>query len=129
MTASIRNLATRLALAAAIGAAGIAFLASPVPERIGAHLMQQLDQPSPTLVIGGGTRLDLGDRTVQVYGKDQCPPNERMFDCIRLDKPKVNVTVVDTEARMHFDEVWTVTRDGSRITIARPNGHFVSQLR
>ncbi len=139
-TAQVRKALVRCAAAITIGAAVVSALASPMPQHLGAILMQRINAPTPTLVIGGGTILDVGDGKAIVFGKDRCPRNEGIMailfgtepeqhTCIRLDRPHVPVTVADGGPRGPVDETWTVVQDGPRTSITRPNGMIVSQAR
>jgi hypothetical protein len=92
-------------------------------------------QKSPSLYLAAGFKVNLdgttNGRVVKVFGEDKCPTDwmdrragsAATTGCIALDKPQVIV---------HFDretELWTVKKDGERISLVRPNGVLVSQAR
>lgn len=136
MKAPLRSAVRRMIVASLIGAAGIAFIHSPLPERIGVFLMDRSARAALN-VIAGGTLLDLGDRQARVYGNAPCPKEsgimaallgagENRADCILLDRPTVQVTAHSAVGDWGEVEVWTVHRERNRITLIRPNGLRVS---
>lgn len=88
-----------------------------------ADLLKKIVPPhaEPTLIIAPGTRLDIGDRIVEVSGADYCGAEAGGGnDCIRLDKPQVWVLFSD-----QIREIWTVKHDGDKTLLVRPNGFQV----
>lgn len=93
-------------------------------------------QPQPNVKLGAGIEIEIGDnQTANVFGSDLCEtgfddddPSDDVPGCTLLtgnDQVQVTLLVDGRKQR----ETWTVTRDGDRYTLARPNGYLIRDAR
>ena len=83
---------------------------------------------SPVILIGGGTRVDIGGQQATIHGFDLCPSasdDVLRADCVRLDRPTVPVILL-TEGGEEIRETWAVHAENGRTWLTRPNGQLVS---
>jgi len=111
--------------------AGLSLLATHVQD-LKAFYMQQA--PTPVVYLSGGMAVDLGDRHAFVFGVDKCPTDSYAFapghdhDCVRLDRPSLQVQVSDHLDGPRTSEQWMVNTDADKMWITRPNGLVVSEI-
>ena len=111
----------------------------PFSGRIGSWLINQYEFSVPTVSLGPGTLVIIGENQVaEVYGPDMCEtgfedndPSDDIPGCTLLTgKNSVEVTLV-SDGLKAITENWTVKEsvgpNGTGISLIRPNGWVIRQ--